>query len=170
MSNKETKLSKSSTKSRAVQDDEPLSAEEITFTRLVAKGYTLTKAYKQAFPAKKDLKIETIRKNASILVSKSNIALEVQSTKERTARLARLAEDRLEQILEEDQSDSKGSKVADVAMFLYDHANGKATQKVQHSGVFVHASYDLSGSGDEEPPKEVLDLLTDDNDNLTDKK
>ena len=140
---------------------EELSAEERIFCGLVAKGYSGTRAYRQAFPAKKHLQHNTVYTNVSKLLSKNNIATEVATIKETTARLARLAEHRIEDILVNDDSSRKGSKVADVAMFMYDHANGKAVNKVQHTGVFVHATYDLSGKG-EDVPQEILDQLEDD--------
>lgn len=140
---------------------EPLTAEEINFSRLVAKGYTGTKAYRMAFPHKAHLKHKTVYVNVSRLLSKSNIITEVATTKETTSRLARLAENRIEDILVNDSSSVKGSKVAEVAMFMYDHANGKATQRIQAQSAHVHVVYDLSGGADGEVPQEILDQLKD---------
>lgn len=135
-----------------------LSAEEITFSRLVAKGYSATTAYRKAFPAKSKCTYDTIRRYASDLLTKESIKSEVQTSKETTARLARLAEDRIEQILVADDSLVKGSKVAEVAMFMYDHANGKATQRIEQTGKFVTVNMNLSGSN-EPVPTEILEQL-----------
>lgn len=121
-------------------------AEEITFINLVAKGYSLTTAYRKAYPAKRNLSYETIRAYASRLYANSNISTEVATKRENMARLARLSEDRLEQILIEDDSMRKGSRVADVAMFLYDHANGKAKQSTEIISKSVSVNIDLTGS------------------------
>lgn len=139
-----------------------LTAEEITFCNLVAKGISGVTAYRKAFPHKKDLKYNTIRVYASELLAKTNILTEVATSRERQARMARLAEERIEDILINDLSDVKGSKVADVAMFMYEQANGKATQKVEHQGVFVNVQYDLSGGSAGAVPQEILDQLEDD--------
>lgn len=145
------------------ENDKPdLSAEELIFSRLVAKGYTPTQAYSKAFPTSKELAYGTRRNKAVVLMTKHDIVTEIATTKQTTAHLARLAEDRIEQILTEDDSQAKGNKVADVAMFMYDQANGKATQRVEHTGVFVTAQYDLSGGHSGEVPKEILDQLADD--------
>ena len=140
-----------------------LSAEDLIFSRLVAKGYSATTAYRKAFPAKSKLTYNTIRLYACQLLTKPGISTEVATTKARTARMARLAEERIEDILINDSSVAKGNKVADVAMFMYDQANGKATQRVEHSGVFVTAQYDLSGGNSGEIPKAIMDQLEDDN-------
>lgn len=141
--------------------DEPLTAEELTFARLVAKGFTYTRAYRLAFPAKAHLKNNTIRARASELVSKSNIQSEVATSQTRAAHLVRLGEDRIEEILTDGSITSKHNKVADVAMFMYEQGNGKAVQKVQHAGVFVNVQYDLSGGKAGPVPQEVLDALED---------
>lgn len=140
---------------------EDLTAQELAFSRFVANGYSLTQAYKKAFPKSEHLKIETIRKNASQLSMKSNIALEVATVKKRQALLARQAEDRLEEVLTDGDINSKNNKVADVAMFMYEQANGKAVQKVQTEGKHVVVTYDLSGGQGGEVPQEVLDQLAD---------
>ena len=140
-------------------DDKPLTANEIVFVKHVAQGYSYTQAYRKAFPAKASLAYSTIRKNAFKLATKSNIATEVSTTKERTAHMARLAEDRIEEILTEDDSQRKGNKVADVAMFMYDHANGKAMQRTQVEGKYVTVTYDLSGGKGGEVPQEIIDQL-----------
>lgn len=152
-------MSKKTTKQAIKKDLEiGLSAEEITFSRLVAKGYSATTAYRKSFPAKSKCTYDTIRRYASDLLTKESIQSEVQTTKETTARLARLAEDRIEQILVADDSLVKGSKVAEVAMFMYDHANGKATQRIEQTGKFVTVNMNLSGSN-EPVPQEVLEQL-----------
>lgn len=138
--------------------NEPLTAEELTFSHLISKGFSGVQAYRQAFPRAKDYKYSTVRTKASNLLTNSNIQTEVQTSKERQARMARLAEERIEQILIEDDSMTKGNKVADVAMFMYEQANGKATQKVQHTGAFVSVNYNLSGK-EEAIPQEILDQL-----------
>jgi hypothetical protein len=138
-----------------------LTAEEQTFCSLVAKGYSATTAYRKAFPAKSKLAYSTVRVNASKLLTKQNISTEVSTRVETQSRLARLAENRIEDILVNDDSQRKGNKVAETAMFMYEQANGKAVQKVQHEGKFVSVNFNLSGS--KEPiPQEVLDQLTDD--------
>lgn len=143
-----------------------LSAEEIKFSALLAKGFSGVKAYRASFPAEKNYAYSTIRRKASELITNSDIQSEVATIKARQARLARLSEERIEEILVDDEIGYKGSKVADVAMFMYDHANGKAVNKVQHSGVFVHAAYDLTGSQEEVPP-EILQQLEDDEETET---
>jgi hypothetical protein len=136
-----------------------LSAEEIVFTRLVAKGYTPTQAYSKAFPTSKQLAYGTRRNKAVALMTKHDIVTEIETTRETTAHLARLAEDRIEQILTEDDSQAKGSKVADVAMFMYEQANGKATQKIEQKSAHVLVTYNLGGDNAPPIPKEVLDQL-----------
>lgn len=136
-----------------------LSAEEITFSRLVAKGYTPTQAYSKAFPTASNLAYGTRRNKAFALMTKHDIVTEVETTRETTARLARLSEDRIEQILTEDASDSKGNKVADVAMFMYDHANGKATQRLEQKIAHVSVTYNLGGDNAPPIPQEVLEQL-----------
>ena len=133
-----------------------LTAEELTFSKLVAKGYSGTTAYRMSFPAKKDRSYNYIRVLASELLAKQNILTEVSTSKERASRMVRLAEERIEDILINDNSSQKGSKVADVAMFMYEQGNGKATQKVQHTGAFVSVNYNLSGK-EEAIPQEILD-------------
>lgn len=142
-----------------VIEEKPLTAEQIHFAKLVAKGYSYTQAYRKAFPHKARLAYSTIRKNAFKLATKSNILTEVATTKERTAHMARLAEDRIEEILTEDDSQRKGNKVAEVAMFMYDHANGKAMQRTQVEGKYVTVTYDLSGGKGGEVPQEIIDQL-----------
>lgn len=137
---------------------EDLTAEELVFSRLVASGYSYTTAYRKAFPADSKLQYNTIRRKASELATKSSIHTEVQTTKQRTAHLVRIAEDRLEDILVNDSSTAKGNKVADVAMFMYDHANGKAIQKIESRSAHVSVVYDLSGTG-EEVPLEIQEQL-----------
>lgn len=136
-----------------------LSAEEIVFSKLVAKGYSYTQAYRKAFETSKDLAYATVRRKAFQLATKENIVSEVATTKERTAHLARLAEGRIEDILVNDSSVAKGNKVAEVAMFMYEQANGKATQKVVTEGKHLVISMDLSGGQGGEVPKEVLEQL-----------
>lgn len=138
-----------------------LTAEQLIFSRLVAKGYSYTTAYRKAFPLKAKLSYGHIRVLAHELATNANIITEVETTKQRTAQLVRLAEDRLEDILVNDDTNFKGSRVADVAMFMYDHGNGKATQKVEHQGVFVNVQYDLSGGNAPAIPQDVLDALED---------
>lgn len=142
-------------------EDKPLTAEEQLFCSLVAKGYSGTKAYRMAFPAKKDLKHNTVYVNVSKLLSKNNIATEVATRQETASRLARLAEHRIEDILVNDDSSRKGSKVADVAMFMYEQANGKATQRIMTENKHVVVTYDLSGGKGGEVPQEILDQLQD---------
>ena len=137
-----------------------LTAEELSFSHLIAKGISLTQAYKQAYPDKcKKLSPYTIRKYASKLYTNRNIVTEVATYQARTAHLARLAEDRIEDILINDSSTTKGNKVADVAMFMYEQANGKATQKVVTEGKHIVVTYDLSGGKGGEVPQEILDQL-----------
>lgn len=138
-----------------------LTAEEQLFCGLVAKGYSGVTAYRQAFPAKSKLAYSTVRVNASKLLTKTNISTEVATRQERSSRMARLAEERIEEILVEGSIDSKNNKVADVSMFMYEQANGKATQKVEHKGVFVNVQYDLSGGKGGAVPQDVLDALKD---------
>ena len=155
-----------STKDRGEVKDQTLSVsdltvEEQTFCSLVSKGYSATTAYRKAFPAKKDKSYQYIRRLASDLLTRSNIQTEVQVRVETASRLARLAEARIEDILVNDDSQAKGNKVADVAMFMYEQANGKATQRVEMQSKHVSVTYNLSGK-DEPVPQEILDQLADD--------
>jgi len=120
---------------------EQLSAEEIVFSRLVAKGYSLTSAYRQAFETAKDLANYTVRKYASELATKSNIITEVATTKQRQSVLARLAEERIQDTLE---NGKEGMATNQVAMFMYDHANGKAMSNITASITSVQLNVDLS--------------------------
>ena len=140
-----------------VLDD--LTFEEITFSKLLAKGYSPTTAYRKAFPLKKDLAYNTIRQYARDLCQKESIVTEVATSQKQMATLARLAEDRIEDILINDSSTTKGNKVADVAMFMYEQVNGKATQKVVTEGKHIVVTYDLSGGKGGEVPQEILDQL-----------
>ena len=139
---------------------EELTAEELTFSKLVAKGVSGTTAYRRAFPEKSHLTYDTMRVYASKLLAQVNILTEVTTSKARASRMVRLAEERIEDILINDNSSEKGNKVADVAMFMYEQGNGKATQKVQHTGAFVSVNYNLSGK-EEAIPQEILDQLKD---------
>lgn len=122
----------------------PLTAEEIKFCSLVAQGYSLTRAYRVSFPTSKHLANYTVRKYAAALYSKGNIATEVETKKIRNAYLARLAEDRIEEQL----TDGRNEKVtSDVAMFMYDHANGKATQRIEQRTEAITLNIDLTGTG-----------------------
>lgn len=136
-----------------------LSAEETKFAHLVAKGFSYSKAYRKAFPTAEDLAPYTIRKYASDLATNIHVLTEVTTHREKTAHLARLAEDRIEDILVNDDSERKGSRVADVAMFMYDHANGKATIKAEVKSAHVQVIYDLSGGQAGEVPQAILDQL-----------
>ena len=104
------------------------------------------------------MKYNTIRQYASELLTKTNILTEVTTSQRRQARMARLAEERIEDILINDNSSEKGNKVADVAMFMYEQANGKATQKTEVTAKHVVVTYNLSGS-DEPVPQEIIDQL-----------
>lgn len=128
-----------------------LTAEELTFTRLLSKGYSGVRAYRLAFPAKKHLKNSTVRVNVSKLLAKTNIIMEIESSRLTQARLAREAENRLEEILTEGSIHSKTNKVAEVSMFMYEQANGKATQKIESKSAHISVVYDLSGKGEPIP-------------------
>ena len=138
--------------------NEQLTAEQIAFTRYVAQGYPLTTSYRKAFPAKKALKYDTIRNNAYKLMTEKEIATEVETAKATRARLARLAEDRIEEQL----TDGKPGKVtSDVAMFMYNHTNGTPVQRQQIQAQFVSVQMDLSGGEAGDVPLEVLEQLKD---------
>lgn len=157
--------------SKAITKDltkDMLTSQELAFSRYIANGFSLTQAYIKAFPASEGLKIATIRNKASELMRKNDVVLEVATVVKRQAMLARQAEDRLEEVLTDGDISDKHNKVADVAMFMYEQANGKATQKIEHKGVFVSVSYDLTGSN-EQPPKEILQQLNETS-SLEDKK
>ena len=125
-------------------NEKPLTAEELKFSSLVAQGYTLTKAYRAAFPSSKGLHNNTVRRYASVLYSKNKIVTEVETKQAKNAYLARLAEDRLEEQL----TDGRNEKVtSDVAMFMYDHANGKATQRIEQRTEAITLNIDLTGTG-----------------------
>lgn len=140
-------------------DQTDLSAEEIKFSHLVAKGYSYTQAYRKAFETASDLSNYTVRRYASDLATKAHIVTEVETARKTTARLARLAEDRIEEVLTEGDIHARGSRVPDVAMFMYDHANGKATIKAEVKSAHVQVIYDLSGGQAGEVPQDILDQL-----------
>ena len=140
-----------------ITNNDDLTANEIKFSRLVAKGIPFTTAYRQSFPAKSDLAYNTIRAYARELYQKASIVSEVATARETQATLARLAEDRLHETLSEGK---QGSRVVnDVAMFMYDHANGKATIKAEIKSAHVSVTYDLSGGAAGDVPPEVLAQL-----------
>lgn len=143
----------------AEEDQIQLSAEEIKFTNLVSKGYSYTSAYRKAFPTASELSNYTVRHKASQLATKQHIITEVATKRETSARLARLAEDRIEEVLTEGDIHARGSRVPDVAMFMYDHANGKATIKAEVKSAHVQVIYDLSGGQAGEVPQDILDQL-----------
>ena len=138
-------------------DNKDLTANEIKFSRLVAKGIPLTTAYRQSFPAKSGLAYNTVRAYARDLYQKSSIVSEVATARDTQARLARLAEDRLEETLTDGKPGSRA--VVDVSMFMYDHANGKATIKAEIKSAHVSVTYDLSGGAAGDVPPEVLAQL-----------
>ena len=117
----------------------------VKFINLVAKGMPPTTAYRKVFPAKAKLQYDTVRALAFKLMADNDIQMAVQTRKTDLARLARLSEERLEGILTEDASTDKNSKVADVAMFIFDHANGKAKQTTETINKSVSVNIDLSG-------------------------
>lgn len=140
------------------QPETNLSAEELKFSNLVSKGYSLTSAYREAFPSKSKVKSATIRNYAAKLMTKNEIVLEVGVAKQRAIRMARLAEDRIEEVLTEGNIHNKDDKVQDVSMFMYEQSNGKAMQRIVQEGRHVVVTYDLSGGG-EPVPQEILDKL-----------
>ena len=125
---------------------EPLSKEEIVFSRLVARGYSYTTAYRKAFESKRDKSYGYIRKLAFELATKHNIKTEIATVKDTTARLARLSEDRIEEILIDGDIHARGTRVPDVAMFMYDHANGKAKQSTEIISRSISVNIDLTGN------------------------
>lgn len=124
--------------------EKPLTAEELKFTSLVAQGFSLTRSYRIAFPTSKHLANYTVRKYAAALYSKSNIVTEVETKIAKNAYLARLSEDRIEEQL---TTGDMGKVTADVAMFMYDHANGKATQRIETKSQSITLNIDLTGDG-----------------------
>ena len=138
-----------------------LSPEEQLFCSLVAKGYTGTSAYKKAYAKAESLTPLTIRRYASDLLTKTHISSEVATKQERLSRMARLADDRIEEILVEGDINSKENNVSGVAMFMHEQANGKATQKLQIESKHVSVNYNLSGTL-EPVPQDILDELEDD--------
>ena len=139
------------------KDNKDLTAEEIKYTRLLAKGVPKTTAYRQAYPLQAKQSYDHIRRKAIALAEKPVIITEVATTIERQARLARLAEDRLEETLTDGKPGSRA--VVDVSMFMYDHANGKATIKAEIKSAHVSVTYDLSGGQAGDVPPEVLAQL-----------
>ena len=137
-------------------NNKDLTAEEIKYTRLLAKGVPKTTAYRQAFPLQAKQSYDHVRRKAIALAEKPVIVSEVATTIERQARLARLAETRIEEFLTEVKPNRT---VADVAMFMYDHANGKATIKAEIKSAHVSVTYDLSGGAAGDVPPEVLAQL-----------
>jgi arylamine N-acetyltransferase len=119
-----------------------LSIEEIRFVSLVVQGYSLTTAYRKAFPAKKSLGYDTIRQYASRLFTKSNIQSEVTVRRDTLARLARLSEDRIEDTLINGKTGSRA--VTDVSLAMYEHANGKAKQTTEVISRSVSVNIDLT--------------------------
>jgi len=137
-------------------NNKDLTAEEIKYTRLLAKGVPKTTAYRQAFPLQAKQSYDHIRRKAIALATIPEIQTEVQTTREKQAQLARLAETRIEEFLTEVKPNRT---VADVAMFMYDHANGKATIKAEIKSAHVSVTYDLSGGQAGDVPPEVLAQL-----------
>lgn len=138
-----------------------LTVEEQLFCSLVSKGESATTAYRKAFPLKRHLKYGSIRTLASRLLTKVDISTEVASKIQTQSRMARLSELRLEEILTKGSFRDKDHQVAQVAMFLYEQANGKATQKLQVESKHVSVNYNLSGTM-EAVPQDILDELEDD--------
>jgi len=131
----------------------------ITFIGLMARGASPSYAYRQAFPIKvKSLNYETVRRYAYDLCNNSSIYTEVATRKERLANMTRLAEDHIEDVL---VSGKHNKPTNDVAMFMYEQANGKATQKTEVIGKHVLVTYDLSGGQAGAVPQEILDQLAD---------
>jgi hypothetical protein len=137
-------------------DNKDLTAEEIKYSRLLAKGVPKTTAYRQAYPLQAKQSYDTIWRKSKELAKKEEITTEVQTTREKQAQLARLAETRIEEFLTEVKPNRT---VADVAMFMYDHANGKATIKAEIKSAHVSVTYDLSGGQAGDVPPEVLAQL-----------
>ena len=139
------------------KDNKDLTAEEIKYSRLLAKGVPKTTAYRQAYPLQAKQSYDHVRRKAIALAEKPVIVSEVATTIKRQARLARLAEDRLEETLTDGKPGSRA--VVDVSMFMYDHANGKATIKAEIKSAHVSVTYDLSGGAAGDVPPEVLAQL-----------
>src|SRR5688572_19567745 len=92
-------VAKTATAEQSVTPPPKLTAEEIKFTHLVASGMTYTSAYRKSHPLKAKNSYEYIRKLAYKLAARTEVQSEVEAVKDTRARLARMAEDRLEQIL-----------------------------------------------------------------------
>lgn len=142
-----------------VEEEQPdLTAQEIAFTRYVSKGYSGVRAYKLAFPAKSHLKSNTVRQYVTDLLAKTDIYEEIATATRTQARLARQAEHRIDEILTTGSIGSKTNKVAEVSMFMYEQANGKATMKIQTENKHVVVTYNLTGT-DEQIPDDIRKQL-----------
>jgi hypothetical protein len=69
-------------------NNKDLTAEELKYTRLLAKGVPKTTAYRQAYPLQAKQSYDHIRRKAIELAEKPEIITEVQTTREKQARLA----------------------------------------------------------------------------------
>ena len=141
----------------------PLSANEKSFSLLVAQGYSYIQAYLESFPAKKEsynrgrLKYESLQKAAWRLSRKVNVITEVDNQSIRLQRSADRAANRLDEIVEH----GKEHNALDAAKFLYEQEHGKAVQQTEVLAKHVLVTYDLTGKN-EPVPQEVLDQLADD--------
>ena len=120
-----------------------LTAQEIKFSSLVAQGYTLTKAYRLAFPNKAHINNDTVRVNSSRLLAKDNITQEVAIKRKTLSNIARLAEDRITETLTEGKQGSKS--LTDTMLAMYEHANGKAKQTTEVISSSISVNIDLTG-------------------------
>jgi hypothetical protein len=111
------------------------------FTSYLAKGYSPVKALRQASERFSDKSFGYVWKVARQQLNESDIQRQVETKKEKLSELARLSEERIEEIL----TDGKvGKTLADVSMFIFDHANGKATQRTEITSKSVSVNIDLT--------------------------
>lgn len=125
----------------AITDTQELTAEEQKFTALMARGYSATQAYRLAYPHKQ-LTNGTVRTYASALLTKPDIVTDIAVKKSTLSKLARLAEDRIEDTLINGKTGSKA--VTDTMLAMYEHANGKAKQQTEVISKSVSVNIDLT--------------------------
>lgn len=130
---------------------EQMTAEDIHFVRLLADGWNITTAYRESHPLFKNKSYPYTRKKALELYNRADTRQEIDTVIKTKAKLARLSEDRLEEILTEMRPNKT---VADVSMFLYDHANGKATQRIESVSKSISVNIDLTGKVADEQERE----------------
>lgn len=96
---------------------------------------------------------EIAKVRASELVTNRDVQLDIEEQRKKLEAVASKAVLRLDQHV-----DSEDERISlDASKYAVDQVHGKATQKVEHRGVFVTGYMNLAG--DEAPPQEIIDQL-----------